>query len=70
LEGRVRAGFNVYADLISVVNLRMQGESGRQSSLKIDLFSGDGMLEFQKLGMQKISSIAGKARKIFKRLAG
>jgi hypothetical protein len=34
------------------------------------LFSGDGVVEFQKLGVQKISSIAGEAGKIFKRLAG
>jgi hypothetical protein len=33
------------------------------------LFSGDGMLEFQKLGVQEISSIAGEAGEIFKRLA-
>ena len=45
-------------------------ESGRQSCLKIDLFSGDGVVEFQKLGVQKISSIAGEAGEIFKRLAG
>jgi hypothetical protein len=48
----------------------MQAESGRQSCLKIDLFSGDGVLEFQKLGVQEISSIAGEAGEIFKRLAG
>jgi len=48
----------------------MQLESRRQSRLKIDLFSGDGMVEFQKLGVQKISSIAGETREIFKRLAG
>ena len=41
-----------------------------QSCLMIDLFSGDGVLEFQKLGVQKISSIAGEAGEIFKRLAG
>jgi hypothetical protein len=33
------------------------------------LFSGDGMVEFQKLGMQEISSIAREAREIFKRQA-
>ncbi len=47
----------------------MQWESARQSCLKIALFSGDRVLEFQKLGVQKISSIAGQAGKIFKRLA-
>ena len=52
------------------MNLLMQGESGRQSCLKIDLFSGDGVVEFQKLGVQEISSIAGEAGEIFKRLAG
>ena len=46
-----------------------RGESRRQSCLKIDLFSGDGVLEFQKLGVQQISSIAGEAGEIFKRLA-
>ena len=44
----------------------MQAESGRQSCLKIDLFSGDGVPEFQKLGVQKISSVAGEAGEIFK----
>jgi hypothetical protein len=47
-----------------------QSESGRQSCLEIDLFPGDGVVEFQKLGVQEISSIAGEAGKIFKRLAG
>ena len=42
----------------------------RQSCLKIDLFSSDGVLEIQKLGMQEISSIAREAGEIFKRLAG
>jgi hypothetical protein len=31
------------------------------------LFSGDGMLEIQKLGVQQISSIAREAGEIFKR---
>ena len=57
-------------DLIPAVNLLMQCESGRQSCLKIDLLSGDGVVEFQKLGVQEISSIAGEAGEIFKRLAG
>ena len=69
-EGRDRAGFNGHPDLIPAAILRMQGESGRQSCLKIDLFSGDGVVEFQKLGVQEISSIAGEAGKILKRLAG
>ena len=69
-EGRHRAGFNSHPDLIPAVNLLMQGESRRQSCLKIDLFSGDGVVQFQKLGVQKISSIAGEAGEIFKRLAG
>ena len=46
------------------------GKSGRQSCLKIDLFSGDGVVEFQKLRVQEISSIAGEAGKVFKRMAG
>src|ERR1039457_7601877 len=45
----------------------MQLESGRQSCLKIDLFSGDGVVEFQKLGVQEISSIAGEAGLLAKR---
>ena len=48
----------------------MQSESGRQSCLKIDLFPGGGVVEFQKLGVQKISSVAGEAGKMFKRVAG
>ena len=48
----------------------MQWESRRQSCLKIDLFSGDGVVEFQILGVQEISSIAGEAGEILKRLAG
>jgi hypothetical protein len=34
------------------------------------LFSGDGVVKFQKLGVQEISSIAREAGEIFKRLAG
>jgi len=34
------------------------------------LSSGDGVLEFEKLGVQEISSVAGEAGEIFKRLAG
>jgi len=48
----------------------MRWESGRQCSLKIDLFSGDGVVEFQILGVQEISTIAGEAGEILKRLAG
>ena len=44
-------------------------ESCRQSCLKIDLFSADGVVELQKLGVQKISSIAGQAGEISKRLS-
>ena len=47
----------------------MQWEAGRQSRRKIDLFSGDGVVEFQILGVQEIASIAGEAGEIFKRLA-
>ena len=50
--------------------LLMQRESRRQSCLKIDLFPGDGVVEFQILGVQEISSVAGEAGEIFKRLAG
>ena len=52
------------------MNLLMQWESGRQGCLKIDLFSGDGVKEFQKLSVQKISSISGETGEIFNRLAG
>jgi hypothetical protein len=48
----------------------MQWESGWQSCRKIDWFSGDGVVEFQILGVEEVSSIAGEAGKIFKRLAG
>ena len=44
--------------------------SGGQGCLKIDLFSSDWVVEFQVLGVQEISSIAGEAREILKRLAG
>jgi hypothetical protein len=57
-------------DLIPAVNLLMQSESGRQSCLEVDSFSGDGVLKVQILGMQEIPSIAGQAGEIFKRLAG
>jgi len=40
-----------------------------QSCLKIDLFSGDRVGEIQILGVQEISSIAGKAGESLKRLA-
>ena len=46
-----------------------RAESSRQSRLKIDFFSGDGVIKFQKLGVQQISSIAGEAGEILKRLA-
>jgi len=36
----------------------------QESCLKIDLFSGDGVVEFQILGVQEISSIAGEAGEI------
>ena len=62
--------FNGHPVLIPAVKLLMQCESGRQRCLKIDLFSGDGVVELQKLGVQEISSIAGEAGEIFKRLAG
>ena len=52
------------------MNLLKQWESRRQSGLQVDLFAGDGVVEFQKLGVQEISSIAGEAGKILKRLAG
>ena len=68
-DGRDCAGFNGHPDLGPAVNLLMQWESGGQSCLKIELFSGGGVVEFQKLGVQKISSIAGEAGEIFKRLA-
>ena len=57
-------------EFLSAVNLLMQCESRRQSCLKIDLFSGDGVLEIEKLGMQEISSVAWEAGEILKRLAG
>ncbi len=65
-----RACFTGHPDSLPSVNLLMQSESGRQSCLKIDLFSGDGVVEFQKLGVQEISSIAGEAGENFKRLTG
>jgi len=34
------------------------------------LFSADGVVELQILGVEEISSIAGEAWEIFKRLAG
>jgi hypothetical protein len=68
-NGGDRAGFNGRPDLIPAVNLLMLWESGRQRCLKIDLFSGDGVVEFQILGVQEISSIAGEAGEIFKRLS-
>jgi hypothetical protein len=45
------AVLNGRPDLIPVVNLLRQWESRRQSCLKIDLFSGDGVVEFQILGV-------------------
>ncbi len=47
----------------------MQCESRRQSCLKIDFFPADGVEEFQILGVQKISTVAGEAGEIFKRPA-
>ena len=57
-------------EFLSAVNLPMQQEPRRQSCRKIDLFSGDGVSEFQILGMQEISAITREAGEIFKRQAG
>ena len=51
-------------------DLLMQRESRWQSCLKIDLFSANVVVEFQVLGVEQISPIAGEAGEIFKRLAG
>jgi hypothetical protein len=59
-----------HPDLNPAMNLLMQRESRRQLRLKLDPFSGDGVVEIQKLGVQEISSVAGEAGEIFKRLAG
>jgi len=56
--------------MITALRLPMQRESRRQSCLKMDWFSGDGVAEFQILGVQGKSSVAGEAGEIFKRLAG
>ena len=40
----------------------------RQRRLKIDLFTGDGVVEFKILGVQEVASIAGESGKIWKRL--
>ena len=69
-EWRDGAGFNGRRDRIPAVNLLMQWESSRQGCLNIDLLSGDGVVEFQILGVQEISSVTGEAGEIFKRLAG
>ena len=55
---------------IRAVVLLLQRKSRRQSCLEIDLFSSDGMVKFQELGMQEISTISREAGEIFKRLAG
>ena len=68
-ECRDDVGFQPPPDSLPDVYLLMRWESGRQCCHKMDWLSGDGVLEFQKLGVQKISSIAGKARQLFKRLA-
>src|SRR5277367_4854848 len=59
----------IVPDLTTFLERRIWIVSGRQSCLKIDLFSGDGVVEFQILGVQEISSIAGEAGETFKRLA-
>jgi hypothetical protein len=53
-----------------VSKLLLRREAGRQSCFEIDWFSGDGVVEVQKVGVQEISSVAGKAGAIFQRLAG
>ena len=47
----------------------MPRESVRQRCLDMDLFSGDRVVQLQIPGVQEISSIAGQAGEIFKRLA-
>ena len=41
-----------------------------QRRLDVDLFCGDGVVEFQELGVQEVSSIAGEAGEVFERQAG
>lgn len=48
----------------------MQLECSWQCCLKMDWFSGDGVVEVQILGVQEISAIAWEAGEIFQRLAG
>ncbi len=36
----------------------------------MDGFAGDGVGEFEELGVQEVASVAGEAGEIFKRLAG
>ena len=48
--------------LTPVVNLLPHLESGRQSCLEFDLFSGDRVVESQKLGVQEISSRSEERR--------
>jgi hypothetical protein len=68
LSGYINSGFAKADEPTSGTGVTGKSESGRQSCLKMDFFSGDGVLEFQKLGVQQISSIAGETGEIFKRL--
>ena len=48
----------------------MHWESRRQSCLKIDSLSGDGVLKVEISRVQEVSSIAGQAGETFERLTG
>jgi hypothetical protein len=63
-------GTTPMAQQVPAVNLLMKWKSGRQIGLQIDLFSRNGVVEFQILGVQEIASVAGEAGEIFERLTG
>ncbi len=65
-----REPFSHLVVLSAQIREPMDAKPGRQSCLEIDWLSGDGVVEFQILRMQKVSSIAREAGESFERLAG
>jgi hypothetical protein len=50
---------NRCALIYAAANLRKRWESGWQGCFEIDLFGGDGVVEFQELGVEEVASVAG-----------
>ena len=70
LMARSRCGNRFVRPEFFITLLNVQRGSGRQRRRQIDWFTGDGVEEFQILGVQEISAVAREAGEVLQRLAG